>query len=124
MVAKEVGVHQPTLNRWWKRYHSSLISAVNKHGKMDWIPLTKTFDSDIFLRFLRQMIKFLKRKVYLVVDNLRVHHSKAIKGWLEKNKHRIEQIFMPSYSPELNPDEYLNTIPREPSPSGSGNQLE
>ena len=33
-----------------------------------------------------------------------------VKVWLEKdeNKKKIEVFYLPSYSPELNPDEYLN----------------
>ncbi len=98
----------PVVRQSAKRYHSSLISAVNKQGKMQWMPLKEAINSDIFLKFLRQMIKFRKKKIFLVVDNLRVHHSKPVKQWLEENQHRIELIFLPSYSPELNPDEYLN----------------
>ena len=48
------------------------------------------------------------RKVFLVMDNLKVHHCKPVKEWLEKNKERIEVFYLPSYSPELNPDERLN----------------
>ena len=46
--------------------------------------------------------------VFLVMDNLKVHHCKPVKEWLEKNKERIEVFYLPSYSPELNPDERLN----------------
>jgi transposase len=48
------------------------------------------------------------RKVFLILDNLKVHHSKIVQAWLEKNKEKIEVFYLPSYSPELNPDEYLN----------------
>jgi hypothetical protein len=46
--------------------------------------------------------------VFLILDNLRVHHSHIVKDWVEQNKEKIELFFLPSYSPELNPDEYLN----------------
>ncbi|SEA52001.1 DDE superfamily endonuclease, partial [Porphyromonadaceae bacterium KH3R12] len=46
--------------------------------------------------------------VYLILDNLRVHHSKIVKQWIEENKEKIALFYLPSYSPELNPDEYLN----------------
>jgi len=46
--------------------------------------------------------------VFLILDNLRVHHSKPVKKWLEDNKEKIEVFYLPSYSPELNPDEQLN----------------
>ena len=42
------------------------------------------------------------------MDNLRVHHSKLVKEWVEENKKDIALFFLPSYSPEKNPDEYLN----------------
>ena len=42
------------------------------------------------------------------MDNLRVHHSKAVKKWLMVNAAKIAAFNFPSYSPELNPDELLN----------------
>ncbi len=42
------------------------------------------------------------------VDNLRVHHAKVVKAWLAEHKDEIEVFYLPSYSPELNPDEYMN----------------
>ena len=46
--------------------------------------------------------------MYLIADNLSVHHAKKVKEWAEKHKDQIELYYIPSYSPELNPDEYLN----------------
>jgi len=37
-----------------------------------------------------------------------VHHSKPVKEWVEAHTDKIELFFLPSYSPELNPDEHLN----------------
>ena len=45
---------------------------------------------------------------FLIVDNLRVHHSAPVKQWVEVNKERIALFYLPSYSPEHNPDKYLN----------------
>jgi hypothetical protein len=39
---------------------------------------------------------------------LRVHHGKAVKQWLVAHRDAIEARYLPSYGPELNPDEYLN----------------
>ena len=49
-----------------------------------------------------------RTKIFLILDNLRVHHSKLVKQWLADNADRIEVFYLPSYSPELNPDELLN----------------
>lgn len=37
-----------------------------------------------------------------------MHHCKPVKAWLEENKTKIEVSYLPSYSPQLNPDERLN----------------
>ena len=111
----------PVIRQPAKRFHSALISAINNRGKMQWMALQQSLDSDLFIKFLRQLIKYRKRKIILIVDNLRVHHSKPVKEWLEEQQEKIELVFLPSYSPELNPDEYLNnylkqTITREGPP--------
>lgn len=98
----------PVVRQPARRFHSSLISAINNQGKMQWMALSDALSHESFVRFLEQLIKNKKRKVFLIVDNLRVHHSKEVKAWLETRKDRIELFYLPSYSPELNPDEYLN----------------
>jgi transposase len=47
--------------------------------------------------------------VFLILDNLRVHHSRKVRTWLEKHKDHIEVFYLPPYSPEYNPDELLNS---------------
>jgi len=48
------------------------------------------------------------KKVILIIDNLPVHHSRPVKEWLETHKKEIEVHYLPSYSPERNPDEDLS----------------
>ena len=48
------------------------------------------------------------KKVFLILDNLPVHHCKAVKEWAQKHMGEIKLYYLPSYSPDLNPDEYLN----------------
>ena len=48
------------------------------------------------------------KKIFLILDNLRVHHSKPVKEWSAQRKEDIELFYLPSYSPELNPEERLN----------------
>jgi hypothetical protein len=65
-------------------------------------------NSDIMIKFMERLIKGPEQKLFLILDNLKVHHSYIVKDWLEEHKSQIEVFFLPSYSPELNPDEYLN----------------
>ncbi len=55
---------------------------------------------------------------FLILDNHRGHHSKIVKEWLKQHREQIELFFLPSYSPELSPDEYLNGNLRQKIRSG------
>lgn len=86
----------------------NLISTVTNQGKVRFMVYRDTMTAQTMIRFMRRLIKDVGRKVFLIVDNLRVHHSKLVREWLEKHRKQIEVFYLPSYSPELNPDEYLN----------------
>jgi len=47
------------------------------------------------------------RRVYLIIDRQPVHRPHKVQNWVEENEERIRLIFLPSYSPEINPDELL-----------------
>ena len=65
-------------------------------------------NAQTLIKFLGRLVKDTDQKVFLILDNLRVHHSKMVKEWLVGRDQEFELFFLPSYSPELNPDEYLN----------------
>ena len=85
-----------------------MISSVTNQGKARWMFVEESFNSDKLIEFLAALVKDAERKVFLILDNLRVHHSKPVKAWLTSRKDQIEIFYLPSYSPELNPDERLN----------------
>ena len=91
-----------------KREHVSLISTITNQGKVRFMVYENAMNSQILLKFLKRLTKDAGRKVFLILDNLRVHHSKMVKEWLANHTNEIEVFFLPPYSPELNPDEYLN----------------
>ena len=77
-------------------------------GRVRFMLYRETMTSKVLIKFMSRLVKDAERKVFLILDNLRVHHSKDVKAWLEENRELIEVFYLPSYSPELNPDEYLN----------------
>jgi transposase len=91
-----------------KREKLSMISTVTNQGKTRWLIVEGSFDADRLIEFLEALVKDAKKKVFLILDNLRVHHSRPVKEWLATRKDQIEVFYLPSYSPELNPDERLN----------------
>jgi len=91
-----------------QRQKLSMISTVTNQGKTRWMIIDEAFNSDKLIEFLEALIKDAGKKVFLILDNLRVHHSKPVKAWLAEHTDKIEVFYLPSYSPELNPDERLN----------------
>ena len=91
-----------------KRSSTNMISTVTNQGLVRFLVYSGRMNSDQLIIFLEQLIKSYKRKIFLILDNLSVHHSKVVKEWLSKRASDIEVFFLPAYSPDLNPDEYLN----------------
>jgi len=86
----------------------NMISSITNQGKMRFMMYRGTMNCQLLIKFMSRLVKDSRRKVFLILDNLRSHHGKIVKEWLEAHKEKIEVLYLPSYSPELNPDEYLN----------------
>ena len=85
-----------------------MLSAISKRGKLRFMLYKDNMNAEKLIDFMGRLIRDVNKKVFLVLDNLRVHHSKKVQEWLDKHKDRIEVFYLPPYSPEYNPDEYLN----------------
>jgi len=70
--------------------------------------IDEAFNSYKLIEFLEAPVKEAGKKVFLILDNLRVHHSKPVKAWLAERQDKIELFYLPSHGPELNPEEILN----------------
>jgi transposase len=98
----------PVIRMVAKKSHVSMISAITNGGKVRFMMYRDAMNSELLIKFMARLTKDAGRKVFLILDNLRVHHGKNVKQWLEEHREQIEVFHLPSYSPELNPDEYLN----------------
>lgn len=95
-----------------RREGLSIISSVTNRGKVRFKVFEGAMNAAILIDFMKRLVQDARKdkagKVFLVLDNLKVHHARLVKAWLEQNKADIEVFYLPSYSPELNPDEMLN----------------
>ena len=98
----------PVVPRTAKRIAQSMISAVSNRGLMRFMLHDGALNADRFIAFLRRLIKDADQKVFLIVDNLKVHHAKPVTAWVAAHAHQIELCYLPPYAPDHNPDEYLN----------------
>jgi len=54
-------------------------------------------NSELLIKFMTRLTRDAGRKVFLILDNLRVHHSKNAQKWLEEHKEQIEVFDLSSY---------------------------
>lgn len=90
-----------------RRQRVNAISAVSANGAF-W---SKVYDgklsSDLFICFLVDLLKRQKGPIFLILDSLPAHKSKTVTEFVEANKHMLKLFFLPTYAPELNPDELV-----------------
>lgn len=98
----------PVLPMTVKHERVNMISAITNQGSVRFMVYEETMNQRLLLDFLKRLVAESERKVFLILDNLRVHHGKIVAVWLEAHKAKIEVFFLPPYAPESNPDEYLN----------------
>jgi transposase len=101
----------PVVKATGQRTHVNMITAVPLKGTLRFNVFTSSFTSRVFLDFLKRLIRDVEQPIIMVVDNLRVHHAKAVTTWLNqvnaKTPGRIRLVFLPPYSPQLNPAEWV-----------------
>ena len=92
-----------------QKFKINMLSAISKRGKLRFMLYKNNMNSSKLIDFMGRLIRDVKKKVFLILDNLRVHHSKDVQKWLEEHKDRIEVFYLPPYAPEYNPDELVNS---------------
>jgi len=90
------------------RFAYSMISTVTNLGTLRFMIYEGALNAFIFLNFLRRLVKDTRRKVFLIVDNLRVHWAKSVIACVKANSDRIEVFYLPPYAPDHNPDEFMH----------------
>jgi transposase len=98
----------PLVRPCQKRVRLGLISALTNKGELRWMVLPGAIKAPLLIRFLQRLIRDTRRKIFLILDKLPVHRAKSVRAWLAVHPAEIEVFYLPSYSPELNPDECLN----------------
>jgi transposase len=98
----------PVIRGTGKRFRCNLISTVTNRGALSFMIFRGRFTAPRFLVFLRRLLRQTERKIFLIIDRHPVHEARSVSRWLNQRKERIRLFFLPSCSPELNPDELLN----------------
>jgi transposase len=100
--------HTPVIPGPGQRWRCNMLSTVTNQGTLRFMVFKRRFRAEVFIEFLRRLVRSAGRKVYLIVDAHPVHKSAEVERWVRKHRRQIRMIFLPTYSPDLNPDEFLN----------------
>ena len=86
-----------------------MISTVTNRGTLRFMLYEGALNAALFLAFLQRLVRGAVGKVFLIVDNLKVHKAGRVQAWVAQHRDKIELVFLPAYAPEHNPDEFLHS---------------
>jgi transposase len=98
----------PAIPGTGQRFRCNLMSTITNRGKLSFMVFKENFNSAVFIKFATRLLRLRRRKVLLIVDRHPVHRSAEVQRWLARHAARLALFFLPGYSPDLNPDEFLN----------------
>jgi transposase len=86
----------------------NLVATITNEGEVHFLTYKESMTGALFTAFLEKLLGETTRKVFLILDRLPAHETKAVADWVAANADRIELCWLPKSSPELNAEEYLN----------------
>ena len=98
----------PEIRLSTQRARVNYIASIDNQGTVRFRLYTRKLTALVFIVFLERLIAKRARKLFWIVDRHPVHRSRAVQQWLEEHQQAIELVFLPPYSPQLNPAEFLN----------------
>jgi transposase len=85
----------------------NMISAISAQGKMHFSFIERNVNAANFIAYLKKLLHDINGVIYLIVDGRGAHTAKAPRQFVADNSDRLKLFFLPPYSPELNPDEWV-----------------
>lgn len=81
-----------------------IIGGVSPMSGETFTLTNEKFNSLIFIQYLELLLSSIEGEITIVLDNSPVHHSKIVNRFIDNNQ-RLNLLFLPEYSPDLNPKE-------------------
>lgn len=97
----------PTVFSTGQRFRVNMISVVNNRGEMRFMVTESGVTASVFVEFLRRLVDGTKTAIFLIVDGHPTHRSKVVRDFVLSTNGKLGLFFLPGYSPELNPDEFV-----------------
>jgi transposase len=101
----------PVVRTTGARFSLNMLSAVSAQGALRFTVHEGTVNAAVFIDFCKRLLRDTEQTgggpVYLVVDGHPAHRAKATTAFVASTEGRLKLFFLPGYSPELNPDEWV-----------------
>ena len=97
----------PVVSSTGARFGVNLVSAISAQGALRFMLVEGRLNAAVFIDFLKRLLKDSDRPVFLIVDGHPVHRAAKVKRFVASTDGQLQLFFLPSYSPELNPDELV-----------------
>lgn len=97
----------PVVTSTGKHIKVNIISAVTGTGALRFAVYRDTFNAEMFIDFCKRLLHDAAGPVYLIVDRHPVHRATAVNDFVADAGERLKLFFLPGYSPQLNPDEWV-----------------
>jgi transposase len=89
----------PVILATGQRFRCNMVSAITNQGRLNFMVFKERFTAQVFIEFLRRLLRQNDRRVYLIIDRHPVHRSHKVKNWVEENEARLRLIFSPQLQP-------------------------
>lgn len=97
----------PIVSSTGARFGANMISAVSAQGRLRFMLTKGRVTAAVFLEFLKRLLVNAHRPIFLIVDGHPSHKAKTVRQFVDSQEGKLELFYLPAYSPELNPDEYV-----------------
>lgn len=98
----------PVVATTGQRFAINMISAVTPKGALRFAVYDQNTTAGCFIDFCRRLLADATGPVYLVVDGHPAHRARRTREFVAATQGRLQLVFLPGYSPELNPDEWVH----------------
>lgn len=97
----------PVVTATGKRVSVNMISSVNARGRLHFRLAEGRLSAAAFIDYLRALLRDVRGKIFLIVDGHPAHKAKKVQEFVASIHGRLTLFFLPGYSPNLNPDEWV-----------------
>lgn len=97
----------PVVTATGERKSVNMISSVSPRGELHFRLFEGRMNAVAFIDYLKALLTDIPGPIFLIVDGAPAHKAKATKAFVQSTEGRLNLYFLPPYSPQLNPDEWV-----------------